>query len=167
MTKTTEEKPEGHGRIVARLRETAEDVRRLCSDLDDRTLSTRTIPEKWSLKELLCHVWRVQEVFEKRLDRLLAEDGPEILSYEPDGDPEFKRLVGLPADRSLAEFLAGRERLLKRLEGLTPSDWHRAGRHPEYPHYDVHFAMEYMAHHEAHHVYQMYQRRAPLAPPPH
>ncbi len=27
----------------------------------------------------------------------------------------------------------------------------------------VHFAMEYLAHHEAHHIYQMYQRRSPLA----
>lgn len=151
-----------HHRIADRLRQQSEDVKRLTSDLDEKALAKRTIPEKWSLKELVCHVWRVQQVFEKRLDALLAKENPEIASYEPEGDQEFPGMVALPAEKSLAEFLAGRQRLISRLEKLTPADWHRAGRHPEYPHYDVHFAMEYMAHHEAHHIYQMYMRRAPF-----
>jgi hypothetical protein len=40
---------------------------------------------------------------------------------------------------------------------------HRAGRHPEFDHYDVHFQVEYMAHH----IYQMFQRRAPFGQMPH
>ncbi len=161
------DKQKTHQRIVDRLRQQAEDVRRLTSDLEEKALAKRAIPEKWSLKELVCHLWRVQQVFEKRLDALLAKDNPEIVSYEPEGDSEFPGVVALPAEKSLAEFLAGRQRLISRLERLSPADWHRAGRHPEYPDYDVHFAMEYLAHHEAHHIYQMYQRRAPLARPPH
>ena len=30
------------------------------------------------------------------------------------------------------------------------------------PVYDVHFCMEYMGHHEAHHIFQMFERRAAL-----
>ncbi len=110
---------------------------------------------------------RVQQVFEQRLDAMLAEENPSIAGYGPDGDAEFGRLAALPAEQSLEEFLEGRRRLLARLAKLEPSEWHRAGRHPDYPRYDVHFAMEYLAHHEAHHIYQMYERRAPLAPVPH
>jgi len=168
MTETaSSDKQRAHHRIADRLRQQAEDVKRLTSDLEDEALAKRTIPEKWSLKELVCHLLRVQQVFEKRLDALLAKEDPEIVSYEPEGDSEFPGVVALPLEKSLAEFLSGRRRLILRLERLSPADWHRAGRHPEYPHYDVHFAMEYMAHHEAHHIYQMYQRRASIARPPH
>jgi hypothetical protein len=156
-----------HERIVERLRSQADDVRRLTSGLDEKALSTRTVPEKWSVKEILCHLWRIQEVFDKRLDALLTKEKPEIVSYEPEGDSEFPKLTALSARRAHAAFQKGRTRLLARLEKLQPGQWHRAGRHVEFPHYDVHFAMEYMAHHEAHHIYQMFQRRAPLAKVPH
>jgi hypothetical protein len=161
------DKQRAHLRIADRLRQQADDVKRLASGLEEAALSKRTIPEKWSLKELVCHLWRVQQVFEKRLDALLAKENPEIVAYEPEEDSEFPGVVALPAERSLADFLAGRQRLISRLERLSPADWHRPGRHSEYKDYDVHFAMEYMAHHEAHHIYQMYQRRASLAKPPH
>jgi hypothetical protein len=76
-------------------------------------------------------------------------------------------MVSRPSRNSLAAFLQSREKFADRLEKLSPAEWHRTGRHPEYPHYDVHFQIEYMVHHEAHHIYQMYQRRAPLGKMPH
>ncbi len=48
-----------HGGITARLRQQADDVRRLTSRLDEEQLAARTVAGKWSLKELTCHVWRV------------------------------------------------------------------------------------------------------------
>lgn len=152
-----------HARVIDRLRSQAEDVQRLASGLDEAVLATRAIPEKWSVKELVCHVLRVQEVFEARLEAMLGAENPEIVPYSPEGDPAFDRIAAHPTGEPLGRFAAGRAVLLERLGGLSAEQWHRAGRHPEYPHYDVHFAMEYLAHHEAHHVYQMYQRRAPLA----
>lgn len=156
-----------HRRVIERLRGQAEDVERLASGLDEEALARRVIPEKWSLKEIVCHVLRVQQIFEARLDRILAQENPQIVSYAPEGDLEFERLAAQPAAEPLAAFLSDRARLLSRLETLSPGDWHRPARHPEYPHYDVHFQMEYLAHHEAHHIYQMYQRRAPLSEVPH
>lgn len=162
-----DDKRKTHERVIARLRDQSDDVRRLSSGLDEAALGRRVKPEKWSLKELVCHVLRVQEVFEKRLEAMLAEENPAMSSYGPEGDPEFEPLAALPAERSLAQYLDGRRRLLARLEKIDAAAWHRTGRHPDYPRYDVHFAMEYLAHHEAHHIYQMYERRAPLGPVPH
>lgn len=156
-----------HERIVARLTNQADEVKRLLGSLDEKGLSLRTVPGKWSLKEILCHLWRIQEIFEERLDALLTEDQPEIVSYEPEGDPDFSRYVAVSGKAAQTAFQKGRTRLLKRLRKLTPQQWHRPGRHAEFPHYDVHFCMEYMAHHEAHHIYQMFQRRAPIAKAPH
>ena len=161
------DKHEAHRRLIARLREQADDIRRITSGLDEQQLATRTFPEKWSLKELVCHLWRIHQVFDGRLDVMLAQDNPAVANYEPEGDPEFDKMAARPAAESLAGFAADRERLAARLEGLSPAAWHRTGRHPEFGHYDVHFLVEYMALHEAHHMYQMYQRRAPLGQIPH
>jgi len=161
------DKHQAHHNLVARLRQEAADVERLASGLDDATMARRVIEGKWSLHELVCHLWRVQDVFEGRVDAMLTQDNPAITVYDPDNDTEFGKVTAQPASQALSGFLAARSRFAERLEKLTPAEWHRQGRHPEYPSYDVHFQMEYMAHHEAHHIYQMYQRRAALGKIPH
>jgi hypothetical protein len=164
---THSDKHEAHRQLVARLRQQAGDVARITSGLDDASLAKRTIPDKWSLKELVCHLHRVQQVFEARVNAMLAQDSPAIASYMPDGDVEFEKMLARSAHDGITAFLEDRERLAGRLEELSPAEWHRPGRHPDFPHYDVHFQIEYMVHHEAHHIYQMYQRRVPFGKLPH
>jgi hypothetical protein len=161
------EGPGAHQRLIGRLRDQAQEVRRLTADLSEAQLATRTVPDKWSLKELVAHLWRVQQVFGERIERLLREDNPSIAPYDPEADGEFAALVAQPTEALVRGLLADRARLVARLEGLAPAEWHRPGRHPEFPHYDLHFQVEYLVFHEAHHLYQMFQRRAPLAPVPH
>jgi hypothetical protein len=156
-----------HLRLVDQLERQAEDVQRLTSGLADEALSRRTVPDKWGLKELVCHIWRVQQVFDRRLDAMLSQDNPELDFYDPDHDPEFAALSARPAAETLSGFASDRTRLVSRLRTLSAAEWHRPGRHREYLHYDVHFLIEYLARHEAHHIYQMLQRRAPLGPLPH
>jgi hypothetical protein len=156
-----------HLALVERLARQAEDVRRLTSGLEDTQLATRTIPEKWSLLELVCHMWRVQQVFAGRLQAMLAEEEPALPAYSPDNDGEFERMAARPASEVRTAFLRDRDHFNARLKELSPAEWHRRGRHPAYPHYDVHFLVEYLAHHEAHHIYQLLERRAPLGPLPH
>jgi len=158
---------EAHRRLLARLREMPGDVRRITAGLDEASLAKRTVAEKWSLKELLCHLERMQEVFEGRIEAMLSQDNPVVARYEPDDDPEFNKMLAKPGADTLAAFLAHRARFAGRLEKLSPAEWHRAGLHPQFPHYDVHFQVEYMVHHEAHHIYQMFQRRLPFGKMPH
>lgn len=158
---------EVHGRLAARLREQANDVRRLTAGLDEDSLAERTIPGKWSLKEIVCHLWRVQEVFEGRIEAMLTQANPSIVPYSPDQDSEFGEKLQSQAAELVEGFLAEREQLVTLLASLSASDWRRSGSHPEYPHYDVQFQVEYMTYHEAHHIYQMIQRRVPLGKIPH
>ena len=65
-------KHEAHRRLVHRLADQAADVERLTRDLDDEALARRVVEGKWSLKELAGHLWRVQQVFEGRLEAMLA-----------------------------------------------------------------------------------------------
>jgi|SRR5579863_517679 len=161
------DKQEAHRRLIARLEQQAGDVRHIASGLDEASLALRTIPDKWSLKELVCHLDRVQQVFESRIEAMLAQDNPVIARYDPDGDQQFDKMTARPGKDSLEAFLKARQQFAARLEGLSPAEWHRSGRHADFPHYDVHFQVEYMVHHEAHHIYQMFQRRQPLGRMPH
>jgi uncharacterized damage-inducible protein DinB len=154
-----------HPRIVARLRDHAKDIRRLTAGLDEAALAHRPVPENWSIKELLCHMWRVQEVFEMRIEAMLTETNPPITPYGPEDDSEFQEKLKSTGAELVDGFLAHREEFLALLASLPPADWRHHGRHPEYVHYDVQFAVEYLMHHEAHHIYQIFQRRPVTAKP--
>ena len=163
----THDKHEAHRRLADRLRNQGGEIERLTRDLDDEALSTRTVPDKWSLKELVCHLWRVQRLFEGRIEAMLTKDDPMLIPYTPDGDSEFEKLVAHAATETRAAFLADRETFAARLDALSPAQWHRGGHHPQFAGFDVHFQVEYMAHHEAHHIFQLFERRLPLGKLPH
>jgi hypothetical protein len=161
------DKHEAHARILRRLSDQAKDVDRLTSGLAEEVLARRVVEGKWSLKELAGHLWRVQQVFEARLEAMLAADNPQLQSWNPDDDPAFDRMLEEGSRELVEGFLAARAAFVARAGQLSPADWHRPGRHPDFPNYDVHFLLEYLAHHEAHHIYQMYQRRSGLGKIPH
>jgi hypothetical protein len=122
----THDKHEAHSRLVGRLRALASDVERLTRGLDEEALATRTVPDKWSLKELVVHLWRVQQVFEGRIDAVLTEDTPAIRGYTPDGDERFDAMRTRAGAELIAGFLAGRERFTDRLDRLSAAEWRSA-----------------------------------------
>lgn len=145
-----------------RLRRHTGDLRRITNGLDETALAQRVQEGKWSLHELVCHLCCVQQVFQARIETVLAQDNPAIASYSPDLDPEFDKLAASSPGQVIAGFLVAREQLLARLSLLTENQWSRPGRHPEFPAYSVAFQVEYMMHHEASHLCQMYMRRLKL-----
>jgi hypothetical protein len=156
-----------HLALVQRLRAQAAEVKRLAAGLDESTLATRGVPGKWSMKELICHCRRMESVFGDRFSRMLTEETTMVPYDNPDADEIFLAMTKRPTADVLAEYLEEREALCRKLEALTPVEWHRKATHPQFPHYDLHFQAEYMAHHEAHHIYQLFQRRVPYGKLPH
>jgi hypothetical protein len=152
-------------RLLDRLHLQATDVHRLTEGLHENHLAKRVLTDRWSLKELVCHIRRVQQVFvQDRLELMLAQDNPQLVAYAPESDPRFPEMVEQPTDETITAYLEERKRLIDRLAALTPDAWHRPARHPTYPKSDVCSLAEYLVHHEAHHIYQMFQRRALLGP---
>src|SRR5215471_13912152 len=113
-----------HEKVVERLKSQGEDVRRLCAGLDEERIASRVIPEKWSVKEVLAHIARVQQVFEGRLEALLTADNTAIEGYEPEDDPEFEEIAKKGSAELLKWFVDTRGRILARLERLGKDDWH-------------------------------------------
>lgn len=109
----------------------------------------------------------MESIFGERFNRMLTEETTIVPYDNPDADEVFVALTNRPTAEVLAEYIGEREALCQKLEGLTPVEWHRKASHPQFPHYDLHFQAEYMAHHEAHHIYQLFQRRVPFGKLPH
>jgi len=156
-----------HLALVQRLRAQAAEVARLAAGLDEAMLATRSVSDKWSMKELICHFKRMETIFGARFRLMLIEETTIVPYDNPDRDEVFVALTKRPTADVLAEYLGERDALCRTLESLTPAEWHRKAKHPQFPHYDLHFQVEYMAHHEAHHIYQLFQRRVPFGKLPH
>lgn len=163
---STEEKQQAHRRLLDRLNMQAHDVERLTRGLTDEMLSRRTEPDRWSLKELVCHLMIIQGVFADRAAKMLAEDNPPLAPYDPEEDAEFDQLKTRPAAALLNQYFSDRTRFIRLLDPLSTAEWHRSGQHPEFEQYDIHFLAEYLLYHEGHHIYQMFWRREELVRPP-
>ena len=94
-----------HLALVQRLRTQAAEIDRLTTGVDEEALATRTLPDKWSMKELVCHFRRMETIFTERFSRMLTEDTTIVPYDDPDRDPDFIALTRRPAAEVLAEYL--------------------------------------------------------------
>lgn len=149
-------------RLTQALLDQADDISRITAGLDETSLAKRVEVGKWSLKELVAHLLRVQQVFEGRVVAMVTEDNPAVTPYDPDGDPAFAPLLDRQARELIVSFVTNRDLFVGQLMTFSDAEWQRAGRHPEIPGYNVETQVEHMVYHEAHHIYQMLNRRALL-----
>ena len=109
-----------HARIVERLKGNAEEVTRMVAGLAEADLARRTVADKWSVKELLCHLDRIHEVFDDRVTAMLEQDNPKLPPYEPDGDAAFDERVKRSTADTLAAFLAASRASHRPARGAAP-----------------------------------------------
>ena len=141
--------------VLASLERAPSLVREMVEEMAVELRKRRRQPEKWSLHEHACHLGVAQELFEQRLERMLAEDCPMLRPYLPHEDDDPNRLLAMDLDSTLRQFEAGRERLVERLHQLTGTAWQRRARHPEYARYDVYIMFRHLALHDMLHLYRM------------
>lgn len=141
--------------VLASLERAPRLLRELVDEMPPDLRKRRRQPEKWSLHEHACHLAIAQELFEERLERMLAEDCPVIRPYLPHEDDDPDRLLVMDLEATLERFSAARGQLVERLRRLTPEQWKRAARHAEYARYTVYIMFRHLALHDLLHMYRM------------
>ena len=64
-------------RLLANLKSLPNELEDLLAGLDDQTLRWRPIPNKWSIKEIMCHLRDMERLaYLARYRRMLAEENP-------------------------------------------------------------------------------------------
>lgn len=141
-------------RLTAQLRA----LSRILQDGSPETIRARPVPDKWSAHENLAHLARHHDVFVKRLDRILREDGPRLPRYLAEEDPEWPEWRALSTDELLIRLKKLRDQLTQRIESLSPAQPVRVGVHPTFGEMTVVQWVEFFLLHEAHHLYVMMKR---------
>ena len=118
-------------------------------------LKRRPAPGEWSIHENACHLAEVHPLFVRRLDLMLAETDPAIISYDPGRDDPEDALLKLDLDASLRRFEEDRGRIVARLRTLTPAEWARTARHDEYNAYSIFIMFRHLALHDFDHAYRI------------
>lgn len=134
--------------LIPLIRETPETLRR-----------RRPAPGRWSAHEHFCHLVSQEPPMRERLQKMLAEDDPELVSYGPSPEDEAGALLAVDLEEATERFARERAELVAILRALPLEGWERTGRHPERDGYTVFVLARQMAVHDMLHGFRMEELR--------
>jgi hypothetical protein len=97
----------------------------------------------------------MEPMWAERAERILREDRPTIVSYEPDTDEAPDRLLSMSLDHALAAYEAGRQSLVTRLSALSSDAWDRKAAHTAHAHYSFFLMCRHIALHDMLHAFRI------------
>jgi uncharacterized damage-inducible protein DinB len=130
--------------VTELVRETAESNRK-----------RRPAPARWSVHEHACHLAVVEPLFSERLDLMLSQRHPTVMSYDPSEADQAGALLERDLDTELRRFTDDRARLVQRLSSLSTEDWGRSAEHPQYAPYSIAIMVRHVLMHDMLHAYRM------------
>jgi hypothetical protein len=129
--------------------------RTLRDRLGDEDCRTRPAPQTWSPLEYACHVRDACEVFEGRLQRMLAEDDALFANWDQDATAAAAD-YGSQEPAVVAEQLWEAAQLIAtRFNGVNHDQWDRTGSRSDGATFTVVSLGQYFCHDLVHHVWDV------------
>ena len=117
-------------RLLSNLKSLPNELDDLLKDLDEETLRWRPIPNKWSIKEIMCHLRDMERLaYLARYRRILSEDNPRLENVDQDRLAFESDYINQNAQAALEEFKQLRGETIQTLEGAPTDVWLRSGTH--------------------------------------
>ena len=117
-------------RLLWNLKSLPNELDDLLNGLDDETLRWRPIPNKWSLKEIMCHLRDMErEAYLARYQRILHEDNPLLPNVDQDRLAHERDYINQDTQTALAEFKELRAVTVQTLDHAPAEIWGRGGTH--------------------------------------
>ncbi|MEK6410112.1 MAG: DinB family protein [Acidobacteriota bacterium] len=117
-------------RLLHNLKSLPNELEDLLNDLGEETLRWRPIPNKWSVKEIMCHLRDMERLaYLARYRRILAEDNPLLANVDQDRLAFESDYINQDAKTALEEFKRLRQETIRTLEGAPTDVWSRSGTH--------------------------------------
>ncbi len=117
-------------RLIWNLKSLPNELDDLLSGLDEETLRWQPIPNKWSIKEIMCHLRDMERLaYLARYRRILAEDEPFLPNVDQDRIAYEGNYNNQDAAAALEEFKWLRNETVETLNAAPPEQWTRSGRH--------------------------------------
>lgn len=117
-------------RLLTNLKSLPNELDDLLRGLDEDTLRWRPIPNKWSIKEIMCHLRDMERLaYLARYRRILTEDNPLMPNVDQDRIAIETDYINQDARAALEEFKRLRWETIQTLGGAPVEAWSRAGTH--------------------------------------
>lgn len=117
-------------RLLSNLKSLPNELDDLLKDLDEETLRWRPIPNKWSVKEIMCHLRDMELLaYLARYRKMLHEDNPQLPNVDQDKIAVESDYMNQDAGTALEEFKRLRQETIRTLEAASVDAWSRSGTH--------------------------------------
>ena len=117
-------------RMLWNLRSLPNELADLLTELDEETLKWKPIPNKWSIKEIMCHLRDMESnAYQARYRRMLVEENPLLPNVDQDKLAIERDYINQDAMKALADFKDQRAITIQTLESAPVESWLRGGVH--------------------------------------
>lgn len=117
-------------RLIWNLKSLPNELEDLLGALDEETLRWRPIPNKWSIKEIMCHLRDMERLaYLGRYRRMIDEGNPDLPNIDQDRLARESDYINQDSKLALEEFKRLRSETVQTLSALPLDSWHRTGVH--------------------------------------
>ncbi len=130
-------------------------IEKILLDAPPDALQWKPQMDRWSISEVLAHLADVEIFFRERVRKMVAEDSPQLPSYDQNATYAQGRYSGGTAREHLHRFCHERDRTLSTLRYLPPAAVARTGQHVEIGKITVGEQLNEWAFHDLGHIRQI------------
>ena len=117
-------------RLLCNLKSLPNELEDLLRELDEEILRWRPIPNKWSIKEIMCHLRDMERLaYLARYQKMLTEDNPLLPNVDQDRIAFETDYINQNAHEALKEFKRLRLETIQTLDRAPVETWSRSGTH--------------------------------------
>lgn len=137
-------------------------LRAAVAGMTPEQLAARPVPEKWSTRQVICHIADFEPIYVDRMKRVLAENEPTMFGGDPDlfAARLAYDLRDVQVELDLIE--AARKHMGSILRSLEPADFQRRGNHSEAGPITLERLLTNVTHHIPHHIKYIEEKRSAL-----
>lgn len=143
--------------IVSSLQTTFHQLEELLRQMPASALRLSLAPGKWSIAEIVGHLYDTEEVWGGRIAKVCTETKPFLPGYDPEAYVRERRYSHYTLAQMQDLLLAYRQKREQTLALLAGDVWNRVGIHAEEGEMRVQVLAEILAVHEQHHLQQIEQ----------
>lgn len=137
---------------AAVMRETPGRLADVLRPLSNQQIEHKPGPEKWSIREILCHLADCEIAWAWRLRLIYGADNPTLQPFEQDPWARAYDGVGYTTSAARATWSAARQWNLALIEGLSDDEKRRPATHPDLGAISLWTVAEIVAGHDLHHL---------------
>lgn len=134
-------------------------VEALTAGLTDAEADRRPDPERFTLREVLCHLADWEPIWLERVSRIARESNPQLPSIDEGQMAIANDYAHQDLATQIARYRAGRENLIAFLRALSPADWERSGIRDELGDVTIDDIATFVIGHDGYHYRQLVEFR--------